>query len=89
MIEGGGWGSAALLSGRKRTSCTETNAFREFLPTLYVRMCARECWRGEVCAAAAAATAAFDGVFVSKDKCGPLNLQAGGWGRTSGDREEL
>lgn len=61
--------------------------------TLCAYVCARVCWRGEggeVCTAAgAAAAAAFDGVFVSKDKCEPLNRQAGGWGRTSGDREEL
>lgn len=58
----------------------------------FMRVCVRVCvgvGREKVCAAAAAATVAFDGVFVSKDKCEPLNLQAGGWGRTSGDREEL
>lgn len=32
------------------------------------------------CAAAAAAEAAFDRVFVSKDKCEPLNARAGGLG---------
>lgn len=58
-----------------------------------MRACVRVCvgvGREKVCTAtgAAAAAAAFDGVFVSKDKCEPLILQAGGWGRTSGDREE-
>lgn len=63
------------------------NSFQHFM-----RACVRVCvgvGREKVCTATgAAAAAAFDGVFVSKDKCEPLNLQAGGWGRTSGDREE-